>query len=181
MDKSAFDSASREQGREDLGMVIASAVVIDLRTAAELRTKDDERAFEETTGLEIREEGREGDVEFRSLLRDLFLDVVVHVPAASGDLDIADPFFDETTCEQEALAELVVAVAGPQLLRLLIELERLEVGARHDRDRLFVELRVALHRGGLESLAESRVELVQHREALIHHFGRDFALGVLET
>jgi hypothetical protein len=60
--------------------------------------------------LEILEQGGERHVELGAVLFEAFVDVVVHVPAAFGDLDVANAFFDETAGEQAALAELVFAV-----------------------------------------------------------------------
>ena len=52
-----------------------------------------------------------------------FFDVVVHVPATFGHLDVADAFFHEATGKQTALAELVAAIFFTQRLRLVIKAE----------------------------------------------------------
>ena len=115
------------------------------------------------------------------MLFEFFVNVVVHVPATLGDLNVTNAFFDETACEQAALAKLVAAVFFLQGIGLIVQTECLKIGAGHDADRFVVELRVAFHLGGLETLAEAGVELVEQHETLDHVFGGGVAAGVLQA
>jgi hypothetical protein len=114
-----------------------------------------------------------------AILQGVF-DVVVHVPAAAGDLNAAHAFLDQPTREQAALAEIVHAILLTQVLRLIGDAEGLQVVAAHDLDRVLVKLGVALHAGGLEAGAEAAVELVEQSEALAHDIAGDLRRGILQ-
>ena len=105
----------------------------------------------------------------------------MHVPAAFGDFDVANAFFYQTACQQAALAKFAFAILFLQGRRFVIEMEGFQVRAGHDADRFVIELRVALHLGGLKAITESGVELFQHDEAFDHLLWAGFVLGVLQA
>jgi len=143
-----------------LGEVVATVLVFadDFGRAAEFGAEDDERVVEHPAAVEVLEEGGEPVVEVFGASWDGGEVIVVSVPAAEGDLDEADPVFDETAGEETALAEAGFAVEFLHFGWFLGDVEAFEVFAAHEAEGVGVEI-VVLADGGI---IDERVELLVH-------------------
>jgi len=126
---------------------------------------------EEAARVEVGDEGGEGAVEFAAAIFHALGELLVHVPAAALDLDEADAVLDQPPREEAALAEFVPAILVARRGGLGAEVERLEVGALHERHRGVVEIAVRFHVFVAALFAEGRVELREQADALLLHVG----------
>jgi hypothetical protein len=177
MNEAAFDAATGEEGREDLRVMIAAGVAIDLGAAAELGAEHDERGGEEATLGEVFEERGKGHIEFRARALRGLPRCCCACPSRLWRLRCSECLSRRGDGRAGSPGRICCRRIFPQGVGFVIEAEGFEVGAGHDGDGFLVELGVALHAGGLKTLAEARVELVEHGEALLHHVGTGVALA----
>lgn len=140
VDESSFDSTAGEEAGEGSG-VVASAVAmffLDLRGPSKFGTENDESGVQQTSFLEIGDEGAVGGVEQLASGLHCGEIVIVGVPAAEGDFDKANPMFDESSGEEAALSEGIPAVAVPENGAFLGEVKGGKIFAFHDAHR-FIE------------------------------------------
>ena len=178
IDEPFFDPASCEHDGEDAGPVIAAAVFVDFRSAAELGGEHDEGVVEHAAIAEVAEKSRNGMVDVGHGFAKAVFDVLVVVPASGGEGDEADPSLHETTCEKHALAGLMAAVEVARFVGLLFDVEGF---ARFlGRDELVGVVVEGVHGGdliGVFQVAEVGVDGIEKRAAaceafLAHAFGK---------
>ena len=162
VDRPALHSAAGQPGAEGAVVVVASRVVVAVavlgRLAAELPAPDDQRAVEQPTLLQIREQGREGLVHFLGLLRQACFEILMMVPAAGPDLDETHAAFDQPPGDEHLFALGAVAVELADVRGLLVHVEGVRgLGLHSEGD--FVGLKTRFERGFL--LQVLRVHLVQ--------------------
>ena len=88
------DAATGKEAGKGVGMMVASGIGIHFRGASKLCADDDECLFEEAAVVEVVEQGGECVVEWVGKVDQVFVVVVVGVPAAVVDFDIADTVLD---------------------------------------------------------------------------------------
>ena len=127
-DLAALETAARHQHRIDFAVVVASAVPrrlpIDLRAAAELAAAPDQRAFQQASVVQVRQQGRQALIELRALAAHGREVVAVRIPAA-GVIDdhVGHARLDQPSRDQAFLPERVPPVAVAQLRLLLVQIE----------------------------------------------------------
>lgn len=98
------DAAAGEPDVEAVGVVVAARLALFHRGATEFAGPDDEGGIEEAASFEIRQEGRDRLIGLGGIAAVVIVAAVVPVPAefVDGvvDLDEADPFLDEASCEE---------------------------------------------------------------------------------
>ena len=102
-----FDSASCEHHGEDAGPVIAAAVLVDFRGAAEFGGEHDEGVVEHAAIAEVAEKGGDRVVDVGhgfGRKRSLMFCVVVPSTCSGGEGDEANPGLYEAAGEKHALA-----------------------------------------------------------------------------
>ncbi len=98
------DASAGEPDVEAVGVVVAARLALFHRGAAEFAGPDDEGGIEESASFEVRQEGGDRLVGLGGVAAVVIVAAVVSVPAefVDGvvDLDEADPFLDEASCEE---------------------------------------------------------------------------------
>ena len=84
-----LDAAAGEQAAEDAGMMVSTAVLIDLRRAAEFRAERDQRRLQQAFLTEVFDQGRESLVENPRSRREPLsvVNVDVLIPTVEADFD----------------------------------------------------------------------------------------------
>ena len=141
---------------------------VDLRRAAELRAHADERRGKQPAAVEVANERREALIERRGLSPHGTRDVVVVVPAAVGERDESHARLHEPAGQQHPHARLILAVLVLDLVRLLLEIERLlRLGGTDEAVGPLVERIERVERVALLLVAEVRVHHVEHPATLV--------------
>lgn len=125
VDHAFFDPATRKHYGEDAGPVIAAAVFVNFRGAAEFGGEHDEGVVEHAAVAKVAEKGGDGVVDIGHGLAEAVFDVLVVVPASGSKRDETDSGFDEAAGEEHALAGLVATVEVAHLVGLLFDVEGL--------------------------------------------------------
>ena len=145
-DLSAADAAAGEEDRSGRTPVIAAAVFVDLRRAAELREEDYQRFAQPAARLQVGEQRGERPIHAGQVVRPLGHLTNVRlllnrhamvVPKVAVlrivtviDHDEPGPSLDEPASEQAALADLGLAISFSNRFRLLIQFESAANGRR---------------------------------------------------
>src|SRR5436190_20871408 len=95
IDHAAANTASRQDGREGLGIVIAPGIVVAAAItdglAAKFSAPNDECGVEKAPLFQVGDEGSQGLIDFLCALRPPAFDVLVMVPTTGPDLDETEP------------------------------------------------------------------------------------------
>ena len=94
--------------------MVAAGVLVDLRRAAEFRRPDDERFFEQSSLLEIRDQGRDRFVDRPTLVGKGFhqiasLGVAMVIPVEVNQLNDAYAALDQTPRQQAIVGKRLLA------------------------------------------------------------------------
>src|SRR5262245_2975610 len=112
--------------------MVAAAVGIDARRAAEFAGANDKRVIEQATALEVLEQSREGLIELAAQIARAVEVVQMRVPVAERDFDECDARFNQTAGEETALSEGSAAVGVLQVLGLFAEVKAGHLGAENE-------------------------------------------------
>ena len=164
---SALESSAAHHHAPTRGPVVATDVGVDPRCAAEFAHPHQHDVIEHATLGQVGRQCGDALVELRqSLGRERVEDVVVEVPASHADLDERNSRLDQPAGHQQALAEAAGAVGVASFLRLLGDLESLHLLARHQVDRLLVDLLVTLGHFATLGVDEVGLDDVEHPQPL---------------
>lgn len=96
-----LDASAGEQAAEDAGMMVSTAVLIDLRRASELGAQRDQRRLQQTFLTEVLDQSCECLVENpRSRWKPLRVeDVDVLIPTVEADFDEPHVMLDQAPCQ----------------------------------------------------------------------------------
>src|SRR5205814_8757268 len=126
----ALDAAAAHHCRPGVRIVMAAALGVDLRRAAELAHPDDQGRVEQAAFLEVAHQRAPGRIENAAQALDLVEVVGVRVPAEAAAVDAAERYLDERHAaldepprQQTALAEEVLAVLVADFRLLFFEIE----------------------------------------------------------
>ena len=145
--------------------MVTTRIHVDVGSAAELGAEGDKGGIEETTRLEILDQGREGHIELGEAIPGAPCDILVHVPAAGDDLDDAYAVFNELPREEAALPQAVFPVFGT--IGFVGDVEGGEGVALEESVRLVVVFHVGLGARVFEFVTELLAEFLSHLHAPI--------------
>ena len=140
MDQALGDAAAREQHRIDPRPVVAAALAVDLRGAAEFARHPEERRVEHATTVEVGDEPRDRVIERCHLVEAAVSHVDVRVPAAIFDGDEPGAGFHQPAGDDQPLRQALGVILAVGALHgtghlAAVELERL-IGLALERERL---------------------------------------------
>ena len=143
-------------------VVMVPTVTLGRRGAAELGAKDDECVIEKAALPQIGEQAGDGLVRGGAAGGQEVFDVVVMIPSAGSDLDVANTGLGELACEEALAAK---AVRGR--LADAVELAGLGGFLAHIEQRGHCRLHAEGHLVGCDDALELRVHLIDPETALV--------------
>ena len=132
MDVATLDPATGQHDAEDLRVVIATGLGVDLGRATEFGRDHDQRVLQQTGAIKVADQRREGLVERRHLVAEARDDGIVHVPATVGQIDESHTRLNESAGEQHPSTGRVATVFVADSRRLLFDIKRFASGLRTD-------------------------------------------------
>ena len=164
-DLASLDAAAGQGDVEDFGEVVAAGVGVDLGCSAELAHPHDQGLIEHAALLQVGDQGCEPRIDLAGVLADLFVVLLVGVPAVGADLDESDARLDEPAGEQAPLAERGPPVGVAERGGFFVEVEGSHVRRKDHPGGLAVECLVvadpvaaagALEAGPLDPLEQAQ-------------------------